>query len=188
MRVCISETDLKSCSHPEVQLQSQFASLCRCLWTAVRGCCPSSFTPSFWMTLMVHGESRSRPTFRTSSAFVAEALRPPVGLRRLSTLTLVGLEMCLVFVITCQHSDCEWHHIQLLCIIIDCCFRVRHCQQGFVWQDFSAHHACCYWLSEAPAETTGGREVHNVFVIRNVSNETFQSLWTIKTNISSLDS
>lgn len=64
-------------------------------------------------------------------------------------------------------------------IIIDYCFRVRHCRQGFVWQDFSAHYACCYRLSEAPAETTGGWEVHNVFVIRNVSNETFQILQCI---------
>lgn len=51
----------------------------RCGWTAVRGCCPSSFTPSFSRTPMVPGESRSPPAFGNSSV-VAAVLRPPVAL------------------------------------------------------------------------------------------------------------
>lgn len=67
----------------------------RCGRTAVRGCCPSSFTPSSSTTLTAPGESRSPPTFRNSSVFAAEGLRPPVGPRRLSIVTRVSQTLVL---------------------------------------------------------------------------------------------
>lgn len=60
-------------------------------WTAARGCCLSSSTPSSWTTPMVHGGSCFPPTSRISSVSVPGVLRPPVGQPHLSTLTLVGV-------------------------------------------------------------------------------------------------